>query len=143
MATGTLAGQVALVTGGGTGLGFACARAIHADGATVILTGRRAPVLDTAVAALGERAIGIVADVTIEHDMRACVFQAQELGRLTMSVANAGFGSAAPLLQTSLDQWQSGLHTNLTGHHLRRGPDITPAIALGFGVEAAAGRVRP
>ena len=118
MATGTLVGQVALVTGGGTGLGLACARALHADGATVVLTGRRADVLGTAIAALGERAIGFVADVTSEDDMRACVLRAEELGRLTMCVANAGFGSAAPLFQTSLDQWQSVLQTNLTGAFL-------------------------
>ena len=118
MAQGTLDGQVALVTGGGTGIGLACARAAHADGATVVLTGRRQEVLDAAVATLGERAIAIVGDVASEDDMRACVALAEELGRLTMCVANAGFGSAAPLFQTTVEQWQSVLATNLTGAFL-------------------------
>ena len=118
MAVGTLAGQVALVTGGGTGIGLACARAVHADGATVVLTGRRADVLDDVVAAFGERAVAVVGDVADEDSMRACVLRAEEMGRFTMCVANAGFGSAAPLFQTSLEQWQSVLATNLTGAFL-------------------------
>jgi NAD(P)-dependent dehydrogenase (short-subunit alcohol dehydrogenase family) len=113
-----LLGQVALVTGGGSGIGLACARALHADGATVVLVGRRADVLDAAAHQLGERAVGVVGDVTDESHMRHAVTVAESLGRCTMAIANAGFGSAAPLFQTTLDQWQSVLATNLTGAFL-------------------------
>jgi NAD(P)-dependent dehydrogenase (short-subunit alcohol dehydrogenase family) len=113
-----LLGQVVLVTGGGSGIGLACARVLHADGATVVLTGRRREVLNVAVETLGERALAVVGDVTDEDHMRAAVEVAESCGRFTMAVANAGFGSAAPLFQTTLDQWQSVLSTNLTGAFL-------------------------
>ncbi len=113
-----LLGQVALVTGGGSGLGLACARALHADGATVVITGRRADILAAAVEQLGDRCVAVSGDVTDEDHMRAAVDTAESLGRFNMAVANAGFGIAAPLFQTSLDQWQSVLATNLTGAFL-------------------------
>jgi NAD(P)-dependent dehydrogenase (short-subunit alcohol dehydrogenase family) len=113
-----LLGQVALITGGGSGIGLACARALHADGATVVITGRRVDVLDAAVADLGERAVSVAGDVTDEEHMRAVIQVAESHGRFTMAVANAGFGSAAPLFQTTLEQWQSVLSTNLTGAFL-------------------------
>ena len=113
-----LLGQVALVTGGGSGLGLACARALHADGATVVLTGRRADVLAGAVERIGERCVAVPGDVTNEEHLRTAVQTAESLGRFTMAVANAGFGNAAPLFQTSLEQWQSIIATNLTGAFL-------------------------
>lgn len=118
MSDAPLLGQVALITGGGSGLGLACATALHADGATVVLTGRRADVLDAAVARFGERAVAVAGDVTDEDQVRAAVDAAESRGRFTMAVANAGFGSAAPLFQTTLDQWQAVLATNLTGAFL-------------------------
>ena len=58
-----LAGRTALVTGGGTGLGAAIARALHAAGATVVVVGRRPEPLEAVVAGLGERASWRVCDV--------------------------------------------------------------------------------
>jgi NAD(P)-dependent dehydrogenase (short-subunit alcohol dehydrogenase family) len=113
-----LTGHVALITGGGSGLGLAVARRLYASGATVVITGRRADVLDAAVVSLGERAHAMPGDVTDEAHLQATVARAETLGRFTIAVANAGFGSAAPLFQTSLDQWRSVLDTNLTGAFL-------------------------
>jgi NAD(P)-dependent dehydrogenase (short-subunit alcohol dehydrogenase family) len=113
-----LAGQVALITGGGSGLGLAVARRLHADGAAVVITGRREEVLDAAAASIGARAVAVAGDVTEEAHVRAAVERAESLGRMTIAVANAGFGSAAPLFQTSLEQWRSVLDTNLTGAFL-------------------------
>lgn len=118
MTTPVFDGQVALITGGGSGLGFASAKALHADGATVVLTGRRPKVLASAVQVLGDRAHFVVGDVVDEDHMRACCTRAEELGQFTMAVANAGFGNAAPLFQTSLADWSSVLATNLTGAFL-------------------------
>ncbi len=118
MSEAPLTGQVALVTGGGSGIGLACARALHADGATVVLTGRRADVLNAARDQLGDRCVAVPGDVTDESHLREAVATAETHGRFTMAVANAGFGSAAPLFQTTLDQWQSVLSTNLTGAFL-------------------------
>lgn len=132
-----LVGQVALVTGGGSGIGLACARALHAHGATVVLTGRRVDVLNAAVERLGERCVAVPGDVTDEDHLRAAVGIAGSQGRFTMAVANAGFGSAAPLFQTTLDQWQSVLSTNLTGAFLTIKHAGAAIVAAGGGAIVA------
>jgi NAD(P)-dependent dehydrogenase (short-subunit alcohol dehydrogenase family) len=116
--SGSLEGQVALVTGGGTGIGLACARRLAADGAQVLIAGRRAEVLDSAVesiVAAGGRADAVVCDVTDEAAVRHACALAASHGPLTMCVANAGFGAAAPFHLTSTDDWNRVLETNLTG----------------------------
>lgn len=113
-----LNGQVALVTGGGSGIGLACAKALAADGASVVIAGRTASKLDAAVAAIGDAATSVVCDVTSEDDVAAAVAHAAARGKLTMAVANAGFGTGAPLLMTDLAAWNSVLATNLTGAFL-------------------------
>jgi len=108
----SLQGQSALITGGGSGIGLACATHLAHDGATVVLAGRTADKL--AIAAAGLRAAGadvhtVVCDVTDEAQVQAACDQAAAFGRFTMVVANAGSGSAAPLHLTTLDDWNSVL----------------------------------
>lgn len=120
---GRLDGQVALVTGGGSGIGLACATAVAVDGGTVVLAGRspdrlaagRSEILEVAPDAT---VITSVCDVTDEGSVAATCAVAADTGPLTMVVANAGFGSAAPLHLTTLDDWNSVLGTNLTGAFL-------------------------
>jgi NAD(P)-dependent dehydrogenase (short-subunit alcohol dehydrogenase family) len=118
---GVLHGQVALVTGGGSGIGLACATHLARDGAAVVLAGRTESKL--LAAAEGVRASGatvqtVVCDVTDEASVQAACAAAASLGRFTMVVANAGAGAASPLHLTSLDEWQQVLGTNLTGTFL-------------------------
>jgi NAD(P)-dependent dehydrogenase (short-subunit alcohol dehydrogenase family) len=132
----TLVGQVALVTGGGTGIGLGCARALAADGAQVVIAGRRVDVLRSAAdqlnAELGDlRAHPVVCDVTDEAAVTAAVSAAASLGRFTMCVANAGFGHAAPFHLTSLDDWNRVLTTNLTGAFLTIRAAVTAMVAAG------------
>ena len=96
---GGLEGQAILVTGGGTGIGAACAKALVADGAAVTICGRRNEALEAAaerigaVADCGGTIQTIVADVTDEESMAAAVKKALEpTGRLNGCVANAGGG---------------------------------------------------
>jgi NAD(P)-dependent dehydrogenase (short-subunit alcohol dehydrogenase family) len=56
--------------------------------------------------------------VTDEAEVRRAVRTAEQLAPFTIAVANAGFGSAAPLFQTTLEQWRSVMDTNLTGAFL-------------------------
>lgn len=118
---GTLTGQVAVVTGGGSGIGLGCARALLADGADVVIAGRNEDRLTGAIVELGDsdgRVHPVVCDVTDEHSVVALFETAATLGPVSIVVVNAGYGSAAPFEQTSLDEWSGVLGTNLTGAFL-------------------------
>jgi len=118
-----LAGQVALVTGGGSGIGLACARRLAVDGATVVIAGRDTDRLEHARRELlaesdDLRILTEGCDVTDESDVTAMCAMAADAGRFTMAVVNAGYGSAAPFHRTTLDDWNGVLGTNLTGAFL-------------------------
>ena len=123
-ATLALEGSSALVTGGGSGIGLACARYLLRDGATVTIAGRSEEKLRTAAAALEPEvargaAIRVVAcDVTDESAIEAAVRAATSAGRLDIAVANAGGGAAGPVIGMSLDEWRYTLDVNLTGTFL-------------------------
>jgi NAD(P)-dependent dehydrogenase (short-subunit alcohol dehydrogenase family) len=121
-----LSGRSALVTAGGTGIGFACAARLVADGATVTIVARRAEVLAEAADRL--RAAGpadaevlhTTCDVTDEAQVAAAVARAAEPtgGVLHHVVASAGGGTLGPIHKTSLEEWNQVLATNLTGTFL-------------------------
>src|SRR5581483_11665282 len=98
----TLSGRTIIVTGGGSGIGAACARRLALDGATVVIAGRTEGRLTAAVGAIEGGVVGaagrvhpVVADVTEEDSVRALVAAALELGPpLAGVVANAGGGGA-------------------------------------------------
>jgi len=116
-----LDGHSALVTGGGSGIGLACAMHLARDGATVVLAGRTAEKLAAGAKQLrseGADVHTVVCDVTDEAQVAAACEQAAAFGKFTMVVANAGSGSAAPLHLTTLEDWNSVLGTNLTGAFL-------------------------
>lgn len=120
---GALAGQSALITGGGSGIGLACARAFLRDGASVTLAGRTAAKLEAAVAELGGGSnVGwSVCDVADEDDVRRAVEKAVEVGgsaSLDIAVAAAGTGSGGPILMTELDAWRRVMAVNLDGTFL-------------------------
>lgn len=115
------AGQSALVTGGGSGIGLESARHLAADGAAVLLAGRTEAKLTAAVDALraeGFTADYAVCDVANEDHVRAAVDKANGLGRLSVAVASAGVGHGGPFHHTTLEQWNDVMNTNLTGAFL-------------------------
>jgi 7-alpha-hydroxysteroid dehydrogenase len=113
---GGLEGTTALVSGGGTGIGFACAAALAADGASVTICGRTEDTLKAAVARLGERASYVIADVTDEESVTAAVAQAASSGRLDTVVANAGGGGMlGPTHTQDLAEFTRVLHLNVLG----------------------------
>lgn len=112
-----LAGQHALVTGGGSGIGLACARAFVQDGARVTLMGRDAEKLQRAaqlLAPLGEVRV-FAGDVGEESAVQAAVEQAHGWSPLTVAVANAGTGALGTVVKTSGEEWRRIMQTNLDG----------------------------
>lgn len=109
-----LEGTTALVTGGGSGIGLACARRLAADGATVTICGRTESRLQEAAA---DTLRWVVADVTDEDAAANAVRVAAEpTGRLDAVVACAGGSETiGPLTQTEAEAWRNTLELNITG----------------------------
>ena len=102
--------KVALVTGGGTGIGEAIAKVFAREGATVAITGRRKDQLERVVREIertGKRALAIAGSVTSEADVREAVAATvRAFGRLDVLVNNAGnVFHAAPLHETTDEIW--------------------------------------
>ncbi|WP_419997827.1 SDR family NAD(P)-dependent oxidoreductase [Streptomyces boninensis] len=111
-----LAGKVAVITGGGTGIGFATARAFREEGAQVFITGRRKDALDAAVAELGSGVTGVVCDVSVPAELDALYQSVREqAGGIDVLVANAGIGIAARLGEVTEEVVDSVFATNVKG----------------------------
>jgi len=112
-----LRGQHALVTGGGSGIGLATAKAFAADGASITILGRNREKLTAAAGEFpaGAEVYAQVADVSDEAAVEDAIGSANDRSPLTIAVANAGTGDIAPLVATDNARWQEVLQTNLSG----------------------------
>lgn len=110
----TDANRVAIVTGGGTGIGAATARALAASGVSVIVTGRRAEPLEEVADQIG--GVGVVADVTGEDDWSRVIAVADErFGGANILVANAGIEAFGSVETVAPDEWRAVQRTNVDG----------------------------
>jgi len=111
------AGRVAIVTGGGTGIGRAAAQALLGAGWRVAVAGRRAEPLAEVVAQAPERALAVPTDVGDPASVEALFQQAvKAFGRVDLLFNNAGTGlAAAPLEDIEVADWQRVVNTNLNG----------------------------
>ncbi|WP_217239842.1 SDR family NAD(P)-dependent oxidoreductase [Streptomyces sp. AC555_RSS877] len=152
MTTARFTGRTALATGAGSGIGRAVALAFAAEGANLVVAGRRQEPLDetvTLIEAAGGKALAVTADVSRAADAQALVAAAVDhFGSLDVAVNNAGvFRGGAPLADLSEEDWHTQLDTNVTGVFLALRAEIRqmrtqPAggaivnIASVFGVHA-------
>jgi NAD(P)-dependent dehydrogenase (short-subunit alcohol dehydrogenase family) len=119
---GQLEGKIALITGGGSGIGKGIARAFAREGATLVLASRRQQHLDAAAAELraaGATVLVVPADVTDEAQVVALFDRMmREFGRLDILVNNSGVFDGGPIEELSLETWRKVLDVNLTGPFL-------------------------
>ena len=110
-----LTGKKALVTGASGGIGGAIAKAIHAQGATVALSGTRVAPLEALAAELGDRAFVTPCNLSDVDAVKALPKQASEaMGGLDILVNNAGITRDNLFMRMTDDEWQSVLDINLT-----------------------------
>lgn len=108
--------KIAVITGGNSGIGLATARRYAAEGAKVILTGRRKEAIDEAVATIGESASGIVADASNLADTDRMMEQIrQEHGRIDVLFINAGVAPFAPLAEMDEASFDHVFDINVKG----------------------------
>ena len=108
-----IAGKVAIITGGGSGIGFAIAKAFHDEGATVVINGRDGAKLEAACAALGERAHGVVADLTSVEGARTLADFACNFGTVSFLINNIGVFDVNDFFEVSDERWMEYFEFNL------------------------------
>lgn len=113
--------KVVLVTGGGTGIGKACAQSFLKKGYAVVITGRRKEIIEGAAdefkASYGEkRVMGLVADVSSREDVKAMFDSIEErYGRIDVVINNAGVAPSHPFLETSYEEYDRAVKINQYG----------------------------
>lgn len=114
-----LSGKVAFITGGGTGIGRACAALFAREGAQVVVSSRRSEPLRSVVREIedgGGQALAVASDVTKRESVESALSGAVEyFGRLDVVVNNAGAVVVADVDHTSDTEWQHVIDVNLTG----------------------------
>jgi len=118
-----LKNQIALVTGGSSGIGAGVAKALAADGATVVVnyahSAEEAEEVVAAITATGAKAIALQADVSQEDQVLAMYQQIlKQFGTLHILINNAGIQQDAAFVDMTLADWQKVLDVNLTGQFL-------------------------
>jgi 3-oxoacyl-[acyl-carrier protein] reductase len=113
-----LSGKIALVTGATGGIGGAIARSLHAQGATVVLSGTREAVLADLAKELGERAFFAAANLSDPESVGGLVARAEEAadGPLDILVANAGITKDGLLMRMKDEDFQSVIQINLESY---------------------------
>ena len=140
-----LSGKVALVTGGGTGIGRAIALAFAREGASVAVAGRRVENLQevaTEIAKQGGQAFAQKCDTTRAKDTeRAAQETAKRFGKLNVLVNNAGIMSVATIDQVSEEEWDQVMTVNLKGPFLMSRAALTEFRKAGGGAIVNIGSV--
>jgi len=130
----SLEGETALITGGGTGLGFGIASAFVSCGARVVLIGRRESVLAEAASSLGPQAVYEVHDINrLDKAVSLIERVSSRVGSVSILVNNAGIHLKKPFLDTSDQELLDVLQTHLLGAYALSRAAARPMVARGHG----------
>lgn len=132
---GRLKGKVALITGGGTGLGAAFTKRFVEEGAKVVITGRRKELLDKVAAGLPAGSVlAFQGDVSDVESAKAMVDATIKFGgKIDVLVNNAGIDPSGAVVELPVEQWQKVIGINLTGPFLMMKAAIPEMIKNGGG----------
>lgn len=111
-----LAGKIAVITGGNSGIGLATARRFAQEGAQVVIIGRRQKELDEAIALIGHEALAIQGDISKLIDLeRIFSHIGQVKGKVDILFANAGLGELQPLGAITEESYENTFNVNVKG----------------------------
>jgi NAD(P)-dependent dehydrogenase (short-subunit alcohol dehydrogenase family) len=118
-----LDGKVAIITGGGRGIGRVIALRYAAEGASVVISGTSKEAVEQTARDIqesGARALAVIADVSDEEAVKQLIARTYEtFGRIDILVNNAGVaGPTAPIVQVTREEWEQTMAINMTGAFL-------------------------
>jgi len=129
--------RVAIVTGGASGIGLACARQLAAAGHRVVLWDRNAEAAQSEASELrasGKEAIGAGVDVTDRAAIEAALEQVRtQFGPVEIMVTSAGISPVTPFTEITLDEWERVFRVNVTGTVNSLQPVVPDMIKTGWG----------
>ncbi len=109
-----LSNKTAVITGGGSGIGQACARVFHQEGANVVLFGRRKHKLEETAQELGSRVLVVEGDITRSDDLDRLVQETRStFQRIDILVNNAGLFKSAPLHEITDEHYDEMMNVNI------------------------------
>ncbi len=111
-----LAGKIAVITGGNSGIGLATARRFAQEGAQVVIIGRRQKALDEAIMLIGHEALAIQGDVSKLIDLERIFSHIRQVkGKVDILFANAGLGELQPLGAITEESYENTFNVNVKG----------------------------
>ncbi|MDH3257301.1 MAG: SDR family oxidoreductase [Nitrospinota bacterium] len=126
--------KTAIITGGGTGIGLACARLFAQEGARVAIFGRRQDRLDQAQKEIGDAALAVQGDITKEKDTARLVeTTVKQLGQVDILINNAGIFGGGPIHETDDAVWDQTFNINMRGVFQLTRKVLPQMIAQGSG----------
>ncbi|MEM1206891.1 MAG: SDR family NAD(P)-dependent oxidoreductase [Acidobacteriota bacterium] len=131
-----LEGRLAVITGGGRGIGAACAQFLAEAGASVVVAARSTDQIEAVADDLrgaGHRAWGIPCDVADPESVDELARRSAEHGTVDILVANAGIASSSPVVRQELDEWNRIFAVNVTGVFLCTRAFLPGMLAAGWG----------